>query len=189
MGIIELLKEADTQLFLAINGFHSPFFDTCMHYASSKFFWIPLYAFFLFLLLRDYRKNTFLIVLFVALTITVSDQVCLHFFKNVFLRYRPCHNLLLASNVHLVDDCGGMYGFVSSHAANTFALAYFLFILFKQKYKTAILLFVWAALVAYSRIYLGQHYPADVIGGALVGIASAWLVSKLYFYIKSKMGL
>lgn len=187
LSILELLKEWDTRLFLLINGGHFSFLDGCMHEASSKFFWIPLYLIFLLLLIKKYKIKTLLILVFVALTITLSDQISLHLFKNIFLRYRPCHNLMLASQIHLVDDCGGLYGFVSSHAANTFALAFFLFRIKMIESSNYIWLFVWAALVSYSRIYLGQHYPADVLVGALVGICSAFLVSKLYFYTQSKI--
>ena len=184
--MIQALKDLDTQLLLLINGLHNSVLDVCMSYASAKFFWIPLYLVFLFLLFKNYKSKTFFILIFIALTIALSDQIVLHFFKNVFLRYRPCHNLLLAAKVHLVDDCGGSYGFISSHAANAFALATFLFSFLKQHYKYAWLLFAWAALVCYSRIYLGQHYPADVALGALVGIACGKLILKVYFYFAQR---
>jgi undecaprenyl-diphosphatase len=182
LDVLSFLKELDTRIFLLINGLHAPFLDSFMQAISFKFFWIPLYLFFLILLIKQYKIKTVLLVVFVALTITLSDQICLHFFKNVFMRYRPCHNLLLAAKVHLVDNCGGKYGFISSHAANSFALAFFLFQFLKEKYIWATALFVWAALVGYSRIYLGQHYPSDILVGAIVGISIAWLTVKLYFY-------
>ncbi len=187
LRILDFLKEIDTQFFFVINGHHTSFLDTCMHYASTKLFWLPLYIFFLVLLLKYLGKQTFLILIFIALTIALSDQICLHAFKNVFMRYRPCHNTLLAARIHLVDDCGGMYGFISSHAANTFALAFFLYKLLGDKFKFMPWLFVWAAFVCYSRIYLGQHYPSDVFVGSLIGLLVAWMVSKLYFYTKDKL--
>ena len=188
LAIVEELKELDTRLFLLVNGAHTPLLDVCMHYVSHKFFWIPFYLFLLYLLFKNYgTKTTLLALVFTGLVIAVSDQVCLHLFKNVFLRYRPCHNALLQHKIHLVDACGGMYGFVSSHAANTFALAFFLFHLLKERYKWSSLLFVWAAFVSYSRVYLAQHYPADVAVGALVGLLAALLISKLYFYTASKL--
>lgn len=189
LSILELLKEIDTWFLLLINSANSPFGDVIMHYASIKFSWIPLYAFLLFLIIKRYKKNTFVILVFVALTIALSDQVCLHFFKNVFLRYRPCHNLVLMAKIHLVDNCGGKYGFISSHAANAFALAFFINRLFYKESNSYKLLFIWAAFVSYSRIYLGQHYPSDVFVGALVGISAAFLCSKLYFYTSSKLKL
>lgn len=184
---ITFFKELDTQLFLAINGTYSHFFDVCMHYISSKLFWIPFYVFLLVLILKKYKQQTWLILAFVVLIIAMSDQACLHLFKNVFMRYRPCHNLLLASKIHLVDGCGGQYGFVSSHAANTFALAYFVISLLKDNYKYISLLYIWAALVAYSRIYLGQHYPADCVVGALLGLSISFIVTKFYTYSKTKI--
>ncbi|MBL0048386.1 MAG: phosphatase PAP2 family protein [Bacteroidetes bacterium] len=187
LSIVEFLKDADAQLLLAINGLHTSFLDSCMHYASKKYFWIPFYLLLLFFVIKKQGKSTWLILVFIALTIALTDQICLHFFKNVFLRYRPCHNSVLAPQLHLVDDCGGMYGFISSHAANTFALSTFLVILLSKQIKWISFLFVWSVLVAYSRIYLGQHYPSDVAVGAVVGVSTAWLVSKLYFYSKDKI--
>ena len=187
LSIVEILKDWDAQLLLTINGLHTVFLDSCMHYISNKYFWIPFYVLLLFFVIQKQGKVTWLILVFIALTIALSDQICLHFFKNVFLRYRPCHNAVLAPQLHLVDDCGGMYGFISSHAANTFALSTFLVILLSKQIKWISLLFVWAFLVGYSRIYLGQHYPSDVAVGAVIGVAAAWLVSKLYFYSKEKI--
>ncbi len=187
LSIITFFKELDTQLFLAINGAHAPIVDVCMHYISSKLFWIPFYILLLLLLIKKYKVQTWLILAFVALIITISDQACLHLFKNVFMRYRPCHNLLLSSKIHLVDGCGGLYGFVSSHAANTFALAYFVIVLLKDDYKFITLLYIWAALVAYSRIYLGQHFPADCVFGAILGLTISFFVTKLYTYSKAKI--
>ena len=108
-------------------------------------------------------------ILAAVLAIVLSDQISVHAFKEVFLRYRPCHNLVLQSQVHLNGGCGGTYGFISSHAANTFALAMFLSLLFngKIKYFTLFIL-VWASFVSYSRIYNGVHYPADIACGAIV---------------------
>jgi undecaprenyl-diphosphatase len=188
MDIISTLKDLDTRLFLLLNGRHNAFFDPIMFWASHKYTWIPLYAFFLFLAWKHYGKKVWLVAFAAVLLIVLSDQVSVHLFKNVFLRYRPCNNLLICSQVHLNDGKGGMYGFISSHAANTFALAMFLFLLFRNKISYfGICIFAWAAFVSYSRIYNGVHYPADVLVGALVGMLIGFVVYKLFVYASSKM--
>lgn len=160
-----------------------------MYWVSDKFFWIPLYLFFFFLAYKQVGSRIWLLVLAAALLILLSDQISVHAFKNVFLRLRPCHNLLIQSKVHLLNGyCGGAYGFVSSHAANTFALAMFLSLFFYRKFKYfGIFIFLWAALNAYSRIYSGVHYPADVAVGAILGMGIGVTVFKIYAFCNSKI--
>lgn len=118
----------------------------------------------------------------VVLLIVLSDQVSVHAFKNVVHRLRPCHNPDIQSMVHLLNGrCGGSYGFVSSHAANVFALAMFLFLFFREKINNfGVWIFAWASVVAYSRVYAGVHYPGDIIVGALLGAGIGVAVYKLY---------
>lgn len=181
MQLINSIKDLDTKLFLYLNGMHTPWMDTVMFYLSYRYFWIPLYAVFLFLVWKHYRQRLPLVVIVTVLMILAADQTSVHLFKNVFLRYRPCHNLLIQDKVHLNDGCGGTYGFISSHAANTFALALFLGLLLRKQIRYFFpALLVWAALVSYSRIYNGVHYPADVAVGALVGAFIGWLFHLVY---------
>jgi undecaprenyl-diphosphatase len=120
-------------------------------------------------------------LLFIALLITLSDQGSVQLFKNVFHRPRPCHATDLQLVVHTVEKCGGPYGFISSHAANSFALAWFISFLLKGYVKRiSLIMFGWASLIIYSRVYLGVHYPGDVIAGALYGMLVGWLVQLLY---------
>lgn len=156
---------------------HNQFFDFIMYWVSAPVTWIPLYFFFIYLLYRHYPKNWWIYVIVLIISVGLSDWLSVHLFKNQFHRLRPCHNLELKGLVHIVrDHCGGKYGFVSSHAANMFAIATFMFLSLRKKIKhIGIYLYLWASLIIYSRIYLGVHFPADIIGGALLGslIASA----------------
>lgn len=187
MNFIEKLEELDKNLFLAINGMHNPFLDEIMYWASHRFFWIPLYAVLLFLIVKS-GKRTVVVVLFVALLITVADQGSVHLFKNTFQRYRPCYNEEIKNLIHLVGNCGGKFGFISSHAANVFALAMFLTLLLGRQIKYIyIVLFFWASLVSYSRIYVGRHYPSDVVAGGVYGMIIAFLLYKLFLYVNKRL--
>ncbi|MDD5507615.1 MAG: phosphatase PAP2 family protein [Bacteroidales bacterium] len=171
--MIERIKELDRNLFLLINGWNSPFWDTAMYWLSDRLIWIPLYLLLIYFLIRYYKKQTIIILLFVAILMFLSDQTSVNLFKNIFQRLRPCHEPSLAGLVHTVrDKCGGQYSFVSSHATNHFAISVFLipFLGKKMKYFTPLIL-LWAAIISYSRIYLGVHYPGDVIGGTILGSA------------------
>lgn len=189
MELINTIKDIDTQLFLFLNSMHNPFFDVVMYWASHKLFWIPLYLFFFYLAYKKTGKQIWLVALAAGLVILLSDQISVHAFKNVFHRLRPCHELLIQAKVHLLNGhCGGTYGFVSSHAANTFALATFLSLLFENRFRYfALPVFIWAAFVSYSRIYSGVHYPGDVIAGGLVGAGIGIAVYKLYALAQSKI--
>jgi undecaprenyl-diphosphatase len=184
------LSELDTNLFLALNGLHNSFFDSVMYWASNRWIWIPFYTWILFRLLRLNRKNIFRIIIFVAVLIAASDQLSSGVIKKFVERPRPCHEADLAEKVHLVNNhCGGKFGFVSSHAANSFALLTFLFLILKGKDKRMIrLVLTYAIIVSYSRIYLGVHYPGDIIGGALLGALLAKLFSEIYFRLEGKTG-
>ncbi|MCG8577958.1 MAG: phosphatase PAP2 family protein [Flavobacteriales bacterium] len=176
--MIESIEHIDRDLFLYFNGIHSPTMDTVMWYISSTILWIPLFMFFLYYTYKKYSwKGVLVLVLGAALCILFADQISVRLFKNVFQRFRPTHNTEIGDLVHTVfkpngeEYRGGRYGFVSSHAANFGALATYFFFLFRSYSKWWILLFVWAALIGYSRIYLGVHYPADVVCGGILGFA------------------
>ncbi len=188
MSFIQSIKEIDTNLFLYLNSKHNLFFDVVMYWASHKYFWIPLYVILLLLVYKYFGKKTLLIAGFAIISFALSDQISTRAFKKKFLRYRPCHNMEIQSQVHVNGGCGGQYGFVSSHAANTFALAMFLGLLFKNKIKYfALLIFLWAAFVSYSRIYNGVHYPADITVGAILGMGIGIVMFKMYQLLDNKL--
>jgi len=184
--MIERLEELDTEILLLINGFNSPFLDTIMWQISHQLIWIPL---FIYILYFAYTKGNLKSLLFfmigVGICFLLADRLSVIGFKNIFLRYRPTHNLNLKGTLHLHSFSdgsfykGGQYGFVSSHASNFFALSTYLFFTFRNYSKWWGLLFLWASIIGYSRIYLGVHYPLDVLGGAILGIIIGYITFKI----------
>lgn len=177
--MLDFILSLDTQLFLFLNGLHNSFFDTVMYWISHKFFWVPFYVFLVVLLYRFYgaKKGT-VFTLLIVITFALTNTLSVEAFKNVFERPRPCHNELIQSQVHLVNNhCGGAWGFVSSHASNVFGLATLVFFFLKSRIKgIGWSIFLWASAISYSRIYLGVHYPLDILCGGLLGVVCAILV-------------
>ncbi|MBV2224397.1 MAG: phosphatase PAP2 family protein [Cloacibacterium sp.] len=168
----EIILE-DKQAMIFLNNLGSSTFDPFWILVSEKWFWIPLYVIFLYFLYKNFnKKSLFYILLFVALGITASDQIA-NIFKFGFERLRPCHDPSLEGLLREVK-CGGKFGFYSAHSSNSFFVATYLTILLGKKIKQLpYFLFVWAAIVAYSRVYLGMHFPGDIIIGAIMGILLA----------------
>ena len=187
--MMEQLKEWDKKLFLLINdGMSNSFFDFIMPWMRDKYFWIPLYIIFIIMMIYYYRKKSWMVIGVTLAVVGVSDFVSSGIFKPFFHRLRPCQNPELASNIHHIIECGSGYSFVSSHAANHFALAVFLGLIFKEKIKWLLpVLILWAAIICFAQIYVGYHYPADIFVGAVIGIISALIgVTVLKKYLLEK---
>ena len=172
---MEQLQKIDEYLFRLINSTGWQQMDEVMMLISSKWFWIPLYIFILYTLYKTFRKDFFKILFSLGILIFLADYGSVHLFKEMFQRARPCH---LLEGIRVVDGCGGPFGFISSHASNSFAIAFFISLLLR-KYWWFVNLFSWAVLIGFSRIYLGVHYPFDILGGMFWGL----FVSLLTYYI------
>lgn len=167
----DYLLDIDNSLHLFLNSAHCPFFDSFMSLYSGRFIWIPMYVALLIIMLRRYPLAKVLILLIgIALSITLADQICASVLRPVFQRLRPSNlDNPISEFVHIVNGYrGGAYGFPSCHAANSFALAVFAAMLIHRRSFTAFIL-IWAAINCYSRIYLGVHYPGDLLVGGVIG--------------------
>lgn len=182
--MLETLQQIDQQLLLTLNGLHSPFWDSFMWLFSGKIIWIPMYATILYILCKNFNVYiTIFTVVAIALTITYADQICATLIRPLVERMRPSNpDNPLSEFVHIINGKrGGRYGFPSCHAANSFALAFFLMLFFKQRWLTLFIM-LWAIVNSYSRIYLGVHYPGDLLAGMVVGFSGALLIYYLYRY-------
>jgi undecaprenyl-diphosphatase len=177
-----MIERLDQQLFLLINSFNSPFWDQVMSVISGTVTWVPVYLAILIYLGVKLKRKFVVLILVIALAVTMSDQISV-LIKNSVHRLRPCHQPELEGLVHLVKGyCGGLFGFVSSHASNSFMVATLCILMIRRRWFTWAMIF-WAVIICYSRIYLGVHYPGDVICGSLLGIIVGWVIYRLYQYI------
>ncbi len=138
---------------------------------SDRLFWIPFYLVLIAYLIYRHRQQSILMFLAVALSLIAADGISSRFIKPYFARLRPCHDATLSETINIVAGCGGKFGFLSSHAANTFAIAMLFALMLPDRYRFfKIFAFIWAVAISYSRVYLGVHFPGDVLGGAVLGI-------------------
>ena len=195
--MIEWLEKLDRQIIYAVNSWHSPFWDEVMWIVSKIPTWLPLYALLVFLVYRktNLRKMLYFLLSLLIL-VALTDQISSGFFKPFFARWRPSHNLLIPIEwgpLHHFEFKpgefykGGQFTFISGHASNSFAIATLAILVLRQHFKyIAYLLFFWASLVAYSRMYLGVHYLSDILVGACVGILLAFIVYRFLYLVLVK---
>jgi len=190
--MLEKILQIDQELLLFLNGLHNPFFDVLIWWMTSIWFWLPFLSVILWFIWKHYKKKIILILAFLALSILFSDQISV-FIKNKVARLRPTHNIEINHRLHLHvyknGDIykGGQYGFVSSHAANSFCITLLLIYFFKPINKRLRWLFILYPLIfSYTRIYLGIHYPLDIMGGVIVGFCCGFSIFLLYGKIRER---
>ena len=182
-NLLQKLEQWDRWLFIQVNNHQSnSFFDSIMPFVRSPYTWAPLYIFLLVLIPASFKRNRIWWVVLFLCTVSLCDMTSTNLFKEVFQRLRPCADPDFFQNVRLVvQRCGGNYGFTSNHATNHFGMATFLFVTLHPYFKKWMWLgFLWAALVGYAQIYVGVHYPLDVLGGAIVGFGYGWLLGSFF---------
>ncbi len=179
---METITNIDSDLFLFLNGLHVDWLDKVMIAITQMWVWVPLYLLLIYWTVKQYGKRCWWVFLAVGVVVLCSDQLSAHVCKPLFQRLRPCYNPDLQDLIYLPKGmAGGRYGFVSSHAANTFAVAAFLTAALHKNYKwIGIVLYFWAFISSYSRIYLGFHYPGDILCGALLGILIGLILWKVF---------
>lgn len=187
--MLEALEEFDREIFLFLNGLHQPWLDQAMFYMTKAVFWIPVYLLLLYLIAKTYSWKIMLwSLLAVAVIVTIGDRISVELFKEVFQRYRPSRNIEIGPIIHIVNDYrGGLYGFVSSHATNFFGISTFVILLLRRRYPAITpLLILWASFICYTRVYLGVHYPSDILAGTMLGVVIGFLIYKLFKYLVLK---
>ncbi len=186
--MLETLINWDKALFFLINSHHSPFWDSVMLFVTNKGSWYLLYAIIIGFLIYSYRKHIWLPVIMIALTITIADQTSSGFLKPTVERLRPCKDPEIASQVRTPGGCGGLHGFTSSHASNHFGIAVLLILMGRNWSKWVWLFLPWAAIIAYSRVYVGVHFPGDVIVGGIIGVIAAYIAFYFGKWLSIKTG-
>ena len=182
---MESLIDLDKSLFVFLNALGSDLFDSFWMFVTNKKSSIPLYLFLIYYVYKKLSSVEFIkYLVFISVLIVFTDQTS-NLFKDFFERLRPCHDETINDSIRIVKaSCGGLYGFFSAHAANSFALASFFYFSLKRFSLNFKYLFLWAIIVSYSRIYIGVHFPADVIFGSFFGILLGYLFSNAFFKTK-----
>lgn len=181
--MIDAIIEWDKALFLSLNNMGNPTWDSLWIFITKKSFFV-VYPILIYLIFKAKGRDGWLLLVFIALTILLCDRISVECFKEVFKRFRPDHTEGLADQARFLMNKAGQYGFVSSHATNVFGVAGVLTAVLGRHYKGLwAYLFAWASIVSYSRIYVGKHFPMDLICGAILGLIISVVVVKLYRYV------
>ena len=187
--MIDYLNDIDTEVLLAINGLHGTFQDAFWWLISAKWASVLLVLAFVWILLHQNRRHALLTVAMLVLAFVLADQISSGLIKHLVERLRPSQEPSLDNMIHIVNNYrGGKFGFVSSHAANSFAAATLIALIMRHRLVT-ISLFTWAMLQCYSRVYLGVHYPGDILGGMVVGILVGCLVWCLMRWLQRRFNI
>ena len=179
---LEILLRYDEQIFQLINGEgHNAFLDAIVPIWRNKYFWAPLYVFIISFVLLNYKRKGLFLIGALLMTMTISDTCSSQIIKKSVQRLRPCNDIALKSTVKLLVPCGGGYSFTSSHATNHFALASFLFLTLGLHFRWIRWpLILWALSIALGQVYVGVHYPLDILMGSLLGILIGNIVVRIY---------
>lgn len=189
MSVMDKITEIDHMLFTKINGdWHSPFFDTVLSFSRQPQLWIPFYFFLILFTTINFKKSGLFWVVAFAVTAIFSDYLSSTVIKYAVMRLRPCQDPSMADHLRLlVSGCPGNPSFTSSHAVNHFCAAMFIFTTFKYKIsKWWALLFAWAAIISYAQVYVGVHFPADVLCGGILGSLIGYFSGRIF---NNKLGL
>ncbi len=177
--MLEKILSLDTQLFIYLNSLGSEPYDGLWLMITKQVNWAPLILLLFYVIFKKLgTKQSLYLLFFVAILLVFTDQIT-NFFKNGFQRPRPCNNPEINTFIRVVQSRSS-FSFFSGHAANTMAVATFLYLILKDKVKHFGFIFCWPIIFAYSRIYLGLHYPGDILAGYLFGAFSGFLIFKLY---------
>jgi undecaprenyl-diphosphatase len=185
--MLEQLIQFDQNLFFTINhGLSNSFFDWLMPALRNRFFWTPLYLFIIIFSIRNYGKQGWIMILFLGLTFGCTDFISSSLIKPTVQRLRPCNDPEIKSDVKNLVDCGSGYSFPSSHASNHFGLAVFLIVLFFSKWKLILPIgLLWAASISFAQVYVGVHYPIDILAGAMLGGMIGFIMGKILLASKT----
>jgi len=184
--MLEYLTEIDKIVFLSINqGLSNPFFDFLMPILRNPYTWAPLYLFILIFAIKNYKKRGIIMILFFLLSFGLGDMISASAIKPQAMRVRPCNDVPFKEQVKVRVRCGSGYSMPSSHATNHFAMGVFLLMVFRKKWKPIIWLsIVWAASISFAQIYVGVHYPGDILVGTILGILIGLFTSSVFLFFQ-----
>lgn len=184
--MLEYLTEIDKIVFLSINqGLSNPFFDFLMPILRNPYTWAPLYLFILIFAIKNYKKRGIIMILFFLLSFGLGDMISASVIKPQVMRVRPCNDVPFKEQVKVRVRCGSGYSMPSSHATNHFAMGVFLLMVFRKRWKPIIWLSIlWAASISFAQIYVGVHYPGDVLVGTLLGILIGLFTSSIFLFFQ-----
>jgi len=187
--MLEFLTKLDTALLIWINHLHTPWLDQIMFLLTDARTWTPFFLLIIGMMIYTRKWKTLTILLFLGLVVTISDQLASSVIKPWVGRLRPSHLPSLEGVIHLVNGYrGGKFSFVSSHASNSFGIATFLWLTLRREVPWIWTLFVWGAIFSFTRIYLGVHYPGDILGGALLGSFIGYLMHRAFVLLQNRLG-